>query len=69
MTAVRQTWQVTLRGLRTFVRQPAYLAMTLTQPLIWLLLFGALFEAVTRIPGFGGGDYIDYLTPGIVVSG
>ena len=67
MTAVRQSWQVTLRGLRTFARQPAYLAMTLTQPVIWLLLFGALFEAVTRIPGFGGGDYIDYLTPGIVV--
>ena len=37
------------------------------QPLIWLLLFGALFKAVTQIPGFGGGSYIDYLTPGVVV--
>jgi ABC-2 type transport system permease protein len=64
--AVRQSWQVTLRGLRVFARQPAYLAMTLTQPIIWLLLFGALFKAVTRIPGFSG-SYIDYLTPGIVV--
>jgi ABC-2 type transport system permease protein len=36
--------------------------------LIWLLLFGALFKSVTQIPGFGGtGDYLDYLTPGIVV--
>jgi ABC-2 type transport system permease protein len=41
--------------------------MTLTQPIIWLLLFGALFKAVIRIPGFHGGSYIDFLTPGIVM--
>jgi ABC-2 type transport system permease protein len=64
--AVRQTWQVTLRGLRVFVRNPAYLGMTLTQPVIWLLLFGALFKAVAQIPGFHG-TYLDFLTPGIVV--
>jgi ABC-2 type transport system permease protein len=67
MTAVRQTWQVSLRHLRVFVRQPAYLGITLTQPIIWLLLFGALFKAVTRIPDFHGGSYIDFLTPGVVV--
>ena len=67
MTALRQTWQVTLRGVRVFVRNPAYLGMTLMQPIIWLLLFGALFKAVTQIPGFAGGSYIDFLTPGIVV--
>ena len=67
MSAARQTWQVTMRGVRVLMRQPAFLGITLTQPIIWLLLFGALFKAVTRIPGFGGGSYIDYLTPGIVV--
>src|SRR3954468_9907265 len=66
-TAIRQTWQVNLRYLRVLRRQPAYLGITLTQPVIWLLLFGALFKAVTRIPGFHGGSYVDYLTPGIVV--
>jgi ABC-2 type transport system permease protein len=66
MSGVRQTWQVTLRGVRVFVRNPAYMGITLTQPLIWLVLFGALFKAVTRIPGFHG-SYIDFLTPGIVV--
>jgi ABC-2 type transport system permease protein len=65
--AIRQTWQVSLRGIRLLRRQPAYLGITLTQPIIWLLLFGALFKAVTRIPGFHGGSYVDYLTPGIVV--
>jgi ABC-2 type transport system permease protein len=67
MTALRQTWQVSLRGVRVLMREPAYLGITLTQPLIWLLLFGALFKAVTRIPGFDGGSYIDFLTPGVVV--
>jgi ABC-2 type transport system permease protein len=67
MTELRQTWQVTVRGLRVFRRNPAYLGMTLTQPIIWLLLFGALFKAITRIPGFHGGSYINYLTPGIIV--
>ena len=49
------------------LRQPAFLVITLVQPLIWLLLFGALFKAVTQIPGFSSGSYLDYLTPGIVV--
>jgi ABC-2 type transport system permease protein len=65
--AARQTWQVYMRGVRVFARQPAYLLMTLIQPIIWLLLFGALFKAVTQIPGFHGGSYIDFLTPGVVV--
>ena len=66
--AFRQSWQVFLRYFRVLMRQPAFLLITIVQPLIWLLLFGALFKAVTEIPGFGGsGDYLDYLTPGIVV--
>jgi ABC-2 type transport system permease protein len=66
MTAARQSWQVYIRGLRVLRRQPAYLGMTLVQPIIWLLLFGALFKAVAQIPGFHG-SYIDFLTPGVVI--
>src|ERR1700755_3617130 len=67
MTALRQTYQVSLRYLRVLLRQPAFIVITLIQPIIWLLLFGALFKAVTRIPGFTGGAYLDFLTPGVVV--
>ena len=67
MTPLRQTWQVALRYLRVIARQPAFLGIALVQPIIWLLLFGALFKAVTQIPGFHGGSYVNYLTPGIVV--
>jgi ABC-2 type transport system permease protein len=66
MIAVRQTWQVYLRSLRVLMRQPAFLLITLIQPIVWLLLFGALFKAVADIPGFHG-SYINFLTPGVVI--
>ena len=48
------------------LRQPWFMAITLIQPVIWLLLFGALFQSVIDIPGFGaGGSYLDYLVPGV----
>lgn len=67
MTALRQTWQISLRYLRAFVRQPAWVGIALVQPIIWLLLFGALFKRVVDIPGFHSGSYIEFLTPGVVV--
>ena len=50
--------------MRALLRQPWFVAITLVQPVVWLLLFGALFENVVPSPT---GDYIAYLTPGIVV--
>ena len=67
MRPIRHSWHITLRYLRAFIRQPAWVAIALVQPVIWLLLFGALFKSVTKIPGFEGGSYIDYLTPGVIV--
>jgi ABC-2 type transport system permease protein len=67
MTALRDTRQVTLRYLRALIRQPAWVAISLIQPALWLLLFGALFKRVAEIPGFSGGSYIEFLTPGVVV--
>lgn len=65
---ITHTVLLTGRQLRAFVRMPAYLIMNLVQPMIWLLLFGQLFTSVVNIPGFsGGGDYIVFLTPGIVM--
>jgi ABC-2 type transport system permease protein len=65
--ALRHTGHVALRHVRRLLRQPAWVAVTLIQPMIWLLLFGALFKSVTEIPGFKGGSYIEYLTPGVVI--
>jgi ABC-2 type transport system permease protein len=67
MTALADTWALTVRDLLRLLRQPWFIAVTLVQPIIWLLLFGTLFERVVDIPGFGGGDYKQYLLPGVLV--
>jgi ABC-2 type transport system permease protein len=66
-TALTQLGALTARFVRAMLRQPAYLAVSLVQALVWLPLFGSLFSAVADVPGFGGGAYIDFLTPGVVV--
>jgi ABC-2 type transport system permease protein len=65
--ALRQSWYMTVRHLRALWRQPAWIVVTLIQPIIWLLLYGALFKRVVEIPGFRGGSYIEFLTPGVIV--
>ena len=64
---LRQTLALTVRQLYAIWRQPWFVAITIVQPMIWLLLFGAMFKRVVDIPGFHGGSYIEFLTPGIVV--
>jgi ABC-2 type transport system permease protein len=65
--ALRHTHQVALRYIRALLRQPAWVGISLVQPVIWLLLFGALFKRTADIPGFTDGSYIEFLTPGVVV--
>jgi ABC-2 type transport system permease protein len=60
---------LTVRSVRSLLRQPAFAAMTLIQPIIWLLLFGQLFRNVVHIPGFtsASGSYLEFITPGVIV--
>jgi ABC-2 type transport system permease protein len=66
-TLVTHSAYLSMRSVRALVRQPVFLVITLIQPMIWLLLFGALFESVVQIPGFPSGTtYLEFLTPGVV---
>jgi ABC-2 type transport system permease protein len=68
MTAIAQSVFITQRHTRALLRQPWFVAITIVQPIIWLLLFGTLFRSVTEIPGFtSAASYLDYLVPGVVV--
>jgi ABC-2 type transport system permease protein len=67
MEGIAQSLPLALRDLRTLLRQPWFVAITLVQPIIWLLLFGALFKSVANVPGFTGGSYVEFLAPGIVI--
>jgi ABC-2 type transport system permease protein len=65
-TLVTHSAYLTQRSLRALVRQPIFLVITLIQPMVWLLLFGQLFESVATLPGFGTASYVEFLTPGVV---
>ena len=39
---LEHSWFMMQRWLRALLRQPAWIVVTLVQPVIWLLLFGAL---------------------------
>lgn len=67
ISTLKAIMHITGRRLHFLLRQPMYLAITLVQPLMWLLLFGQLFKRITEMPGFSTGSYITYLTPGVVV--
>ncbi|MGZ8607408.1 MAG: ABC transporter permease [Actinomycetota bacterium] len=66
-TVLRHTWYMTKRQLRMLFRQPIWIAITLVQPIIWILLYGQAFKNLPLLGGFGTNDYLTYLTPGIVI--
>ena len=61
------TWHLLIRHIRTTIRIPIWIAVTLIQPVIWLTLYGQLFRRVVEIPGFASDSYIQFLTPGVVI--
>ncbi len=66
-TVLRHTWYMTQRQLRMLFRQPVWIALTLIQPIIWILLYGQAFKNLPQLGGFRTSDYLTYLTPGIVI--
>jgi ABC-2 type transport system permease protein len=67
MSFFSHCWFLTLRMLRHLLRQPWYIAFTLVQPIIWLVLYGQLFKRVVELPGFQTNSYISFLTPGVII--
>jgi ABC-2 type transport system permease protein len=62
--AVRDTWVVTGRDLTHWRQQPGpVIASTLVFPVMIVLMFGYLLGGAMTVPG--GGDYRDFLMPGI----
>jgi ABC-2 type transport system permease protein len=51
------------RTIVQFPRNPILLGFSLAPVLMMFLVFGALFEGVTRLPGFPTDNYFEYLAP------
>lgn len=61
---LRATAALTKRWVWRLKREPAGLATALIQLVLWLILFGNLFEEVTVVPGY---SHIAFMTAGVVV--
>jgi ABC-2 type transport system permease protein len=64
---VATTTSLSMRHVRTTLRIPVFVALTLFQPIIWLLLYGQLFQKAVQIPNFHASSYTAFLAPGVVV--
>ena len=68
MNVLKDTWYIALRDLRTRIRMPVFIFMSLSQPILFLLLFPQIFKGVGS-SGMLGADtsYLQFFTPGILV--
>jgi len=66
MNLLLDTWFQVIRHLRTQIRMRVFIFMNLFQPIVWLLLFPQIFKSLSDMPGIGG-DYLQFLAPGVVV--
>lgn len=64
--ALRDSWALSKRNLRTIARQPQLLVFATVQPVIFILLFRYVFGGAIRGPG--SIDYVNYLLTGIFVQ-
>jgi ABC-2 type transport system permease protein len=62
-TAVRESWLITGRDLRHWRRDPWTPVFGMAFSIMLVLVFGFLFGGAVSLPG--GGDYLDYLLPGM----
>ncbi len=65
----RDIWLVFRRHMAISLRNPAWVIIGITQPVLYLVLFGPLMEKlVSSAPGFPPGDAWQILTPGLLVQ-
>jgi ABC-type polysaccharide/polyol phosphate export permease len=64
MSTLRAGWVITQRDLLHWVRQPWTPIFGLLFTIMLLLVFGFLFGGAITVPG--GGDYINFLLPGML---
>jgi ABC-2 type transport system permease protein len=64
---LRQTLAVAEADLRKLVHDPVELLTRMVQPVLWLLIFGQVFNRTRAIPT-GGISYLDFMSPGILAQ-
>lgn len=68
MRIARETWIVFARAMRLSLRNPVWTIIGLTQPILYLGLFGPLLEPMTQVPGMPPGGSWQWFVPGILIQ-
>ena len=64
---LRQTLAVAEADIRKLIHDPVELFTRMVQPVLWLLIFGQVFNRTRAIPT-GGISYLDFMAPGILAQ-
>jgi ABC-2 type transport system permease protein len=64
---LRQTLAVAESDIRKLIHDPVELFTRMVQPVLWLLIFGQVFNRARAIPT-GGISYLDFIAPGILAQ-
>src|SRR5258707_10080616 len=64
---LRQTLAVAEADLRKLIHDPVELLTRMVQTVLWLLIFGQVFNRTRAIPT-GGISYLDFMSPGILAQ-
>lgn len=68
MKLVRDTWLVFSRYLGRSLASPAYIGVSLGQPILYLILFAPILKSVAQLPGFPAGGAYNVFVPGLLVQ-
>lgn len=67
MSFARDTWIIFTRAMRLSLRQPLWVIIGLSQPILYLTLFGPLLQTIAATSGFEG-DAWQVFVPGLLVQ-
>ena len=68
MKLALDTWLVFGRYFGLFIRNPAWVALGVLQPVIYLVLFGPLLKSISSVQGFPPGGAYNVFVPGLLVQ-
>jgi len=68
MKLLRDTWLVFGRYFWIFIHNPAWVAIGVVQPLLYLVLFAPLLKSIASAPGFPRGGAYNVFVPGLLVQ-
>jgi len=68
MKLLRDTWLVFGRYFQLFISNPAWVAIGVIQPFLYVVLFAPLLKQIASMPGFPRGGAYNVFVPGLLIQ-